>query len=580
MKKSFLILAGIVLALLPAIAQPAKTLKIAVTTDVHGAYFPNDWYTGQQLQGSLAQVSAWATRERQVKNQEVILLDNGDLIQGDPASYYSNFIVPGKPNIAARILNFMEYSAGTVGNHDIETGHAVYDKLVKEFNHPWLAANAVRESGQTPYFRPYTIINRAGLKIAILGIITPKVPDWLPHQLWTGMQFQDMIGSAGFWMEKIRTIENPDIVIGLFHAGVDPSYGQQNPDQPLNENASRLVAERVAGFDIVFTGHDHRHWNLKVADPAGDSVLILGSESRAEEIAVATLSIASQRGNPKPQISISGTHVRLVDYDPDPKFIKAFSGYIDSVQKYVDEPIGVITKTITSEDSYFGPSAFTDLIHRAQLDITGADISFTAPLSFRAVLPAGTLCVKDLFKLYRFENQLNVIRLSGQEIEGYLNYSYSLWMKQMSGPEDVMLNMTRQADGTWRLRNASYNFDSAMGIEYVVDLSKPSGSMVRILKLSDGRPFDPAATYSVAMNSYRASGGGNHLLLGAKISKPELESRIIREGESDFRFLLSKWIREKGTIEPQAGKNWKAVPEEWTSQASLRDRDRLFKSGS
>jgi 2',3'-cyclic-nucleotide 2'-phosphodiesterase/3'-nucleotidase len=576
MKKVFILIAGCALAISAGYAQQSKTIKIAVTTDVHGAYFPNDWYTGEQLQGSLAQVYSWASGERMKKNHEVILMDNGDLIQGDPASYFSNFMVPDKPNIAARILNFMEYSAGTVGNHDLEAGHAVYDKLVKEFKHPWLAANAVKVTDQMPYFRPYAILRKSGLTIAVMGIITPKVPDWLPYQLWSGMEFKDMIGSAKFWMEKICTLEKPDLIVGLFHAGVDPTYGQQNPNQPLNENASRLVAEQVDGFDVIFTGHDHRHWNLKVPSPAGDSVLILGSGSRAEEIAVATLTLPAGKKNFK----LSGDHVRVAEYAPDPKFMLKFAGYIDSVQRYVDEPVGTITQTVSTEESFFGPSAFTDLIHRAQLEITGADISFTAPLSFKATLPAGTLYVKDLFKLYRFENQLYVINLTGREILGYLNYSYSLWMKQMSGPGDLMLNMTRQADGSWRLRNASYNFDSAMGIDYQVDLSKPAGSMVDIIRFSDGKPFDPEATYKVALNSYRASGGGNHLLLGAKLSKKDMEVRMVKEGETDFRFLLSKWIREKGMIEPKAGNNWKVVPQEWISEASPRDRDRLFRSGS
>lgn len=572
----FLILALLLPVCRNLYAQPSDVLlKVAVTTDIHGAYFPNDWYTGKPMSGSLSQVSEWAREQRALPDQKIILLDNGDLIQGDPASYYSNFVDRARPNIASRILNFMGYEAATIGNHDLETGHPVYDKLRKEFNFPWLAANAVKTGSNDPWFKPYTMIVKSGVRIAVLGLTTPKVPDWLPPALWSGMEFLDMIESAAKWMEYIRAHEQPDLLIGLFHAGVDPMYGQQQAGRPLNENASRLVAEKVPGFDIVFTGHDHRTWNLKVADPLGDSVLILGSESRAAEIAVAAIRMKRVRG--KFVISsLTGMHQEMKDLSPDSEFLRHFNGFIDSVGQYVDQPVGTISKTITSEGAYFGPSEFVDLIHRVQLDLSGADISFAAPLSFRSAIPKGPLTVKDLFRLYRFENQLYTIRLSGAEILGYLNYSYSLWMKTMAGPDDLMLNMEQQADSSWRLKNAYYNFDSAAGIDYTVDVSQPAGHMVKISQLSDGRSFDPAKTYTVALNSYRGSGGGNHLSMGAGIRKDEVAKRLISASDMDFRFLLTGWIRKQGTIEPVSFQNWKTIPVDWTRIASQRDAGRLF----
>jgi len=386
-----------------------------------------------------------------------------------------------------------------------------------------------------------------------------------------------MIESAKKWSEYIRTKEKPDLLIGLFHSGVDPTYGQQLATRPLNENASRLVAEQVPGFDVVFTGHDHRTWDLRVAGPTGDSVLILGSESRAGEIAVATIRLNSDKKE-KEKFVITGYHENMKPYAPDPEFMTKFGGYIDSVQQYVDQPVGTISQTITADNAYFGPSEFIDLIQRAQLDLTGADISFTAPLSFRATIPKGPLTVKDLFRLYRFENQLYTITLSGSEILGYLNFSYSLWMKTMAGPDDTMLNMEQQPDGSWRLKNAYYNFDSASGIDYTVDLSQPSGQMVKIAGMSNGDAFDPRKIYTVALNSYRASGGGGHLSQGAGIKKDEIPNRLVYASDMDFRYLLTEWIRKQGTINPESAHNWKTIPENWTQGAAQRDSGRLFSS--
>jgi len=266
----------------------------------------------------------------------------------------------------------------------------------------------------------------------------------------------------------------------------------------------------------------------------------------------------------------------MKNYLPDPEFIQAFRGFIDTVQRYVNEPVGTISKTIHADQAYFGPTAFIDLIHQAQLELTGADISFTAPLSFRATIPAGTLTIKDLFRLYKFENQLYTISLSGAEIKDYLNFSYSLWMRTMTGPDDLMLNMEQQPDGSWRLKNAYYNFDSAAGIDYQVDLTRPVGQMVEILQLTNGQPFDVNKTYRVALNSYRGSGGGGHLHQGSGLSKEVVADRLIHASEMDFRFLLTEWIREKGTIDPKAANNWKTIPADWTKLAAERDSRRLF----
>jgi 2',3'-cyclic-nucleotide 2'-phosphodiesterase/3'-nucleotidase len=272
---------------------------------------------------------------------------------------------------------------------------------------------------------------------------------------------------------------------------------------------------------------------------------------------------------------ITGGHVEMGDIKPDQEYIKLFSGYIDTVQRFVDQPVGILTRSISTEESFFGPSAFTDLIHRVQLEITGADLSFAAPLSFRANLPAGELTVKDLFRLYRYENQLYTMKLTGEEILRYLNYSYSLWMNRMTGPNDAMINMAQEPGGSWRLSRPSYNFDSAAGIDYTVDVSQPPGRMVAILQMSDGKPYELDRFYTVAVNSYRGSGGGGHLG-EAGLTTEIRNERLASSTGKDFRLILADWIRKQKTVEPAAGTNWKVIPEDWIRIAAPRDKARLF----
>jgi len=584
-------------------AQAIKPVfRIVVTTDVHGAFFPIDWYRQRPLNGSLAHVHAWVKQARE-NGEEILLLDNGDLIQGDPATYYSSYIDTAKPHIAARVLHYMGYEAASAGNHDIEAGKTVYQKIKDEYTFPWLAANAIRTSSNEPWFEPYTLIDKAGYKVAVIGLITPKIPDWLPPVLWEGMVFKDMVATARHWVEYVKSHENPALVIGLFHSGVDPSYNNKEATVFMNENASRLVAEMVPGFDVIFAGHDHQNHNLWVVNSAGDSVLLMDSESRAREMAVvsvfddATWCCEGMSSlNPEPVSSelnlsrlwLSGKHINLSDHSPDPDFMATFAGYTDSITQWVKQPVATLSAELSGENVWFGPSSFTDLIHRAQLDITQAQISFTAPLSFRTTLPEGPMTVGSLFQLYRYENMLYTMRLSGKEIVDFLNYSYGLWVKQMQSSGDLMLNMSQSADGSWRFSNAYYNFDAAAGLVYEVDLRRSAGEMVQVISLADGTPFIPEKEYLVALNSYRGSGGGGHLTQGAGLDKAELEKRIVSVSKQDFRFHLMEWARALKTapalgnaavlplIEPTIISQWKFIPEAWAAAARQREQVLLY----
>ena len=268
----------------------AQTIKVKIieTSDVHGAIFPYSLKDNKEINSSLARVSTFVNQQRVDTNQIVFLLDNGDILQGNPAVYYYNFEKTDTINLYADVMNYMKYDAATIGNHDIETGHDVYDKFNNEIKFPWLAANAINTETNQPYFKPYTTVERGGVKIAILGLITPAIPQWLPEQIWSGMKFDDMIETAQKWVKKIREMEQPDLMIGLFHSGVDYTYNNENENTYKNENASRLVAEKVDGFDLIFVGHDHEGWNFKTKAPNGKEVLIIGTTAGAQNVAVAS----------------------------------------------------------------------------------------------------------------------------------------------------------------------------------------------------------------------------------------------------------------------------------------------------
>lgn len=546
-----------------------KEVRIIVTTDVHGNIFTDDLVSGKELSSSMSKVSSYI---RSSSPYPTLILDNGDNLQGSPSVYYYNFEDTVSPHLWAEVLNWLGYDAVTAGNHDIEAGHNVYDRLRDQYMFPMLAANAVSVSTGKPYFEPYTIIRKGGLKIAVMGLITPGVPGWLPEVLYRGIRFDDMVETASLWMPEILK-EKPDIVIGLFHAGWDEEYGPGSAGSYRNENASLAVARQVPGFDLIFIGHDHDLTKKSVLTVDGDTVIVLDGGSHARSIAVADIKVSGKGAGA--EIDIDGRLVKTDTLPTDKDFTETFSSQYIDVHDYVNRPIGTLTGDISSRESFFGDSPFMDLIHTVQLQASGADISFAAPLSYDVTITEGTVLVKDMFDLYRYENMLYTIELSGSEIDSYLEYSYSLWTEQMNSPESYMLKYDF-TDGAQRLKNRYYNFDSAEGIIYEVDVRMPDGEKVNIISMSDGESFEMDKMYRVALNSYRGSGGGGHLKAGCGLNDKDILSRLLSSTDKDLRFFMIKWIEEHGNIRTDCSGNWKFIPDFWVKQAGERESERLF----
>lgn len=551
-------------------------LKVVSTTDVHGNFFPYNFITRSPGSGSLARVASRVKALRDsVGAQNVILLDDGDLLQGQPTAYYYNFIDTVSQHLAARMLRYLNYDAQTIGNHDVETGHAVYDRYRNDLgNIPLLGANVIDKSTGAPYLQPYSVIERDGVKIVVFGLLTPAIPAWLPENLWAGLEFEDMVECARKWVPEILDKEKPDLFIGLFHAGHDSS----RMTGEWRENASLLVAEQVPGFDIIFMGHDHQAYNSSTGTTGASKPLILNPANNADNIAEVNVTFTLENGKVVDK-KLSGQITPLNTLAPDKEFLATFEPERKKIYEFVTEKIGKANGAFSVRDAYFGPSAFMELLHDLQLEISGAEISLAAPLSFDAIINSGDLLMSDMFTLYKYENMLYTMKLSGQEIKDYLEMSYSLWTDVMKSSDDHLLLFAKgePAKGDYaKLENPAYNFDSAAGIIYTVDVSKPRGEKINIISMMDGSPFHPAKTYKVAVNSYRGNGGGNLLTEGAGIPHNQLSSRIISSTDKDLRYYLIKAIQKRGEITPIVNHNWRFIPDNWVEKASVRDKAILF----
>lgn len=552
-------------------------LTLIETSDVHGNFFPYDFLAGGKPgSGSLARAATYIDSLRLARGDDsVILLDNGDILQGQPTAYYYNFIDTTATHLCADVFNHMRYDAVTVGNHDIEAGHDVYDRWARQCRMPVLGANAIRCNDGSPYFLPYTIIERHGIRVAVLGMITTGIPQWVPQNLWEGMEFQAIEDIANHYMPRLR--HEADVVVGLFHTGMG------NPERytPLGESVAEAIARRVPGFDIIFCGHDHRIANRTVVNSEGGRTLILNPGANAEALAQAEITVRRDAEHGFTTMHVGGKTVDLRQQEPSETFMKHFEEPCNAVRKFVTEKVGRSRATMDTRPSFFGPSAFVDFIHEMQLQISGAEISFAAPLAFDATIARGDITVSDVFNLYRYENMLYVMELSGREIKDYLEFSYDGWTAQMTSPDDHLLRFRSDAanlkEPQQRLQTPNFNFDSAAGIRYTVDVRQPRGSRITILGMADGRPFCPDSTYRCALNSYRGNGGGRHLTEGAGIPAAELDRRTVWRSDRDLRYYMMQYIRQQGTVSPKALDLWRFIPEDWAEKARKTDERLLDK---
>ncbi len=550
-------------------------LQLFTTNDVHGRFF-DSLYVGGNTKESLLAVARYVDSVRTAEGPEnVLLVDAGDCLQGDNAAYYFNYVDTVTPHLYARITDYMGYDAVAVGNHDIETGHPVYDRVAKQMRAPFLAANALRTDNGEPYFPEYTTVNKSGLKVAILGYTNPNIKNWLAESLWSGMEFKSLIPVVQEGVDKVIEKEHPHVVIVAVHSGTGAGDGSVLESQGLD------LYKSLKGVDFLICSHDHRPFIA-----SKDDLCLINSGSHCRNIGHGTVEVEIKDGqvvSKKLSADLIKVNKKLVDVEMREHFRKDY----EAVKAFTLKPVGKLERDMYTRESYAGMCDYMNLLHTLSLSCSPAQISFSAPLTFNGKVKAGQLVYNDLFTIYPYENQLYVVSMSGREIKDYLEYSYDAWINTVSGRKsDNLLKIRNAADPRtgqkrWSFVERSYNFDSAAGINYTVDIRKPYGSRIEIESLADGTKFDMDARYNVAMTSYRASGGGGIMREGAKVDTDRIDERVVAR-YPEIREILYEYLSEHGTISPEETGNpsvigsWKFIPEKKASKMLENDMALLF----
>lgn len=521
------------------------TCEIILTSDLHGAIRPIHYPTNAYSHNGLALLAARMKRERE-RAPELLLVDNGDLLQGSPlASYAAAFQDSYDTHPFIEVLNELGYDAAVMGNHEFNYGLDMLNRAVQASKFPWLSANIVDEQSGEPAFGPPYIMKQmaSGVKVALLGATTHYIPNWEQPQNMKGLRFLDALETIRTWVQHIRDKEQPDLVIVCYHGGFENDLATGQPAEPLTgENQAYAICREVEGIDVLLTGHQHRSFAEELH---GVTIVQTGyNGSSAAHVAV------QLERQPEGHWGITSKRAELLYPEesalPDAAVVALTDELERSTQAWLDQPIGEIIGDLSIQKAAelrLAAHPFLAFVHQVQMEATGAQLSNAALLSEEARGFGNKVNMRDVLANFIYPNTLTVLELSGQDIRAALEQAACYFSLDDQG--ELIVNPLYMEP-----KAQHYNYDMWAGIDYELDISRPEGS--RVVKLDrDGEPLQMDAQYSVVMNSYRAAGGGNYAMYAGK--------PVLFAGDTDMAMLAENYIRKHQPLTaPRAG-NWKVT---------------------
>lgn len=540
-------------------------LSVVATGDGHGYWFAKPIEDGGRARGSLMAQSAFVNGVRAEKGADnVILIDAGDNFFGSGAPFYYNYVDTTSSHLYPRLASYMKYDAVVAGHSDFESGHRVYDRVAKEMKKegiPLLAGNALSDRNGKPYFPAYSIIKKGGVKVAVLGYTNAANASLMDGSCVSSLRFESLLPLVQEDVDKVRSKEKPHIVIVVAHTAMGKGDGLKLEKQGLD------LFKSLRGVDVVVTGHDHAN---KVM--GADSIVVLDCGRTGQNAGVTDLKLVVKGGKVVSRtLDARMTSIKSEEYDTAME--EAFEADYDKVRSFITGTVGEIKKGLVSREFYYKQCDYMNFLHALAMSAYPVDISLSATLLIDGKVPAGEVRYQDIRKVYPYENKLVVLRLTGAEILKYLEASYDAWINTVTEPYENahVLKIKQSKDYStgnmaWKLAKSPANFDSAAGINYTVDVTKPYGSRVVITDMADGSKFELDKEYTAAITTYRSVGSGGLLKAAGLEDMKSVEDRIVYRGP-EFRTILYRYFKKNGSIDPavvgdpKVVGSWKFVPE-------------------
>jgi 2',3'-cyclic-nucleotide 2'-phosphodiesterase/3'-nucleotidase len=519
-------------------ASDRRQLTLLHTSDVHGQVLPYDDLRNTSARGSLAQVATLVEAARDEVDHTVLVLDSGDTIQGNPLEHFTH-VRWGRPSPTIEAMNRIGYDAMAVGNHEFNFGLEVLRRAEDQAAFPFLSANTVDEKTGKPAFPPHRIVEVGDLRIGVLGLTTPNIPNWDRPENYRGLRFEPMDEAARRWVPMLREQEGCDLVVVLAHTGLEVDLASEESNGTAYENFGWRLT-RVPGVDVLLTGHSHRD----LAPRLVNGVIVSQPRARARLLTRIDLELVRVDG----RWSIAawrGENLTTENAPPDGDLAAAFAATHREVVAALDAPITTVTAPVSVAGCRIADCAATDLIHEAQLEASGAELSLASLLSDRTPeLAPGPVSWRWVHALYVYPNTLLAVRVTGDQVKDILEHA----ARYYDGLEcEPGVGCTVLTDPYVR----RYNVDSMAGVSYRIDPTRAEGDRVRDLRYR-GLPIDVHQTFTLVCNNYRAAGGGHF---------PHLDSaEVVWTSSKEVAEQIGEYLEHNHPWRPTVDGNWTVGP--------------------
>jgi 2',3'-cyclic-nucleotide 2'-phosphodiesterase (5'-nucleotidase family) len=513
---------------------------ILQTTDMHGRVFPIDYYSNKYDNVGITKV-ATLIKEARKTDPDLMLVDSGDTIQGTPLEYFHNKRNNTPPDPMMLAMNALHYDSMAVGNHEYNFGLKVLEKARSEARFPWLSANSYNKGTNEPHYTPYIVKEVNGVRVGVLGLTTPGIPNWENVPNYAGLEFKETVSEAKKWVSILREKEKVDLVVITMHMGIEEDLrtGKLNPAQVPNENAAIAIARQVPGIDVILMGHTHRD----VPSLVVNGVLLSQANRWASHVARVDLYLEKTAANNRWHVIAKAARTIPVTEKTaiDPEISQIGRPYDKETQDWLGRTIGESAQELTGREARYRDTAIIDLIQRVQLEAGKADVSMAAAFTLESHIPKGAVTVRNIAGLYEYENTLVTLELTGQQLKDALEHSAHYY--RAFEPGKSLSELVDQ-------RIPGYDFDMAEGVTYELDVTKPFGQRIQNLKFK-GQPLLPTQKLHVVTNNYRVNGGGGYTMYKG--------APVVYRSSEEVRELIIDWVERNKKIPTEANNNWRIV---------------------
>ena len=545
---SFFALALLVCCVLPALAEnsaEAKTIRIIATSDLHGKFMPWDYaLNAASPSGSMTQLS---TAIAQYRTGATLLVDAGDTIQDNSADI---FIGNGKTHPMIQALNALNYDVWVTGNHEYNYGMDVLKQTIAEMKPKVLTGNVLDSAGE-PIADGYAIFDVDGVRVCVIGMVTPNIARWDAVNL-ADCTVNDPLAATRAIIDVVQG--QYDVLVGVFHMGIENEYGAAN-------SGVTDILNACPEFDVMVSSHEH----VLIPSMEINGALVVQNKFQAQTMAVIDLTL-EKNGDGWKVVGRTAGSVAIAGFEADPTLTEMLTPYHEIACADAGQVVGVLEGGALAAENEISAiptaqiedTALIDLINDVQMHYTGAPVSASALLTMDANMGQGDIRKCDMAMVYRFTNTLYKLHMNGAQFRKYMEWSvayYNTWQ-----PGDLTISFNPEI--------RIFNYYMFAGVNYEINIANEPGSRIENLTWPDGAPVADDDEFDIAVNNYCAV---SQLLAPGVIYEegdmPTLLEIDVRGDIGGVRELIRDYIVnvKGGTITPECDGNWRITGNDWDS---------------